>query len=103
MVPPQCNEGASGAPVLRSGSLTFDAASCGADAVTLQSVTIAGVVPGDIVLFRPRTATANLAWAPGSCTVAGTAIVPAINPTAGAIDPASGTYDYTLIRCLPAS
>jgi hypothetical protein len=100
----QMQKSTSGVPGIISGqTAAFDAASCGAAAVTLQSVPIPGngdgsCIPGDIIIVRPRTAIANLQWGPGSCTVAGTAIIPVTNPTAAPIDPASTAFDYVIIR-----
>ena len=83
-----------------SGTVVFDAASCGAAAVTLQSVPITGVKPGDIVLLAPTDGGISVAVAigVGYCAVADTALVPFINPTAGALDPASDTYTFNCIR-----
>lgn len=83
-----------------SGTVVFDAASCGSAAVTVQSVPIVGVLPGDIVLMAPVDGALSVAVAigVGGCTVAGTALVPFINPTAGALDPASETYTFSVIR-----
>lgn len=90
----------SGPGTTYAGQVTHDAASCGAAAVTLQSVLIPEVRPGDTVLLTPPGAGLSVAVGvlPGYCNVAGTAIVPFVNPTAGALDPASAVYDYVLIR-----
>jgi hypothetical protein len=90
----------SGPGNIYAGQVTFDAASCGAAAVTLQAVPIAEALPGDTVLLTPPPAGLSVAVAacPGYCSVAGTCQVPFVNPTAGALDPASAVYDYVLIR-----
>lgn len=81
-------------------TVVFDAASCGAAAVTVQSVPLPGVKPGDIVLMNPSDGALSVAVAigVGGCAVADTALVPFINPTAGALDPASETYNISVIR-----
>jgi len=96
---PTSRGGESGLISELSGSVVFDAASCGAAAVTLQSVPIAEVAPGDTVLLTPVAAlSVAVAALPGYCTAAGTAVVPFVNPTAGALDPASATYNYRILR-----
>ncbi len=83
------------------GSVAFDAANCPAATVTLQSVTIPEVKPGDVIFLVPRASFATVTSGVGYCLVAGTAIVPFINPTAAtAENPASQTYDYAVIRPL---
>lgn len=83
-----------------TGTVVFDAASCGAAAVTVQSVPIVGVKPGDVVLLAPADGALSVAVmiGVGSCAVADTALVPMVNPTAGALDPASETYTFVIIR-----
>ncbi len=82
-----------------SGSVTFDAASCGSAAVTIQAVPIAEAQPGDTIFLTPRAdPSVAVGILPGYCLVAGTARVPFVNPTAGALDPASATYDYRILR-----
>lgn len=82
------------------GQVTFDAASCGAAAVTIQTVTIPGAKVGDIVLLTPPPGGLSVAVGvlPGYVSAADTAKVPFVNPTAGALDPASAVYDYLLFR-----
>lgn len=95
----------SGSVTRIKGQVVFDAASCGAAAVTLQTVTIPGAQVGDVVLFTPPAAGLSVAVAamPGYVSAANTAKVPFVNPTAGALDPASATYDYILFRATPNS
>jgi len=98
------SKGESGIPAIITGRIaSFAAADNAAASVTLQSVPIPGTgdqscVPGDIIFVRPRTHIANLMWGPGSCTVAGTALIPVTNPTAGAINPAAAAYDFMIVR-----
>lgn len=82
------------------GTVTFNAASCGAAAVTEQTITIAGALPGDIVLLAPPAAGLGVAVSigVGYVSAADTCKVPFNNPSAGALDPASLVYNYTLIR-----
>lgn len=90
-------------PVSRiKGTVTFDAADCGAAAITIQTVTIAGAKVGDIVLLTPPAAGLSVAVAsmPGYVSAADTCKVPFVNPTAGALNPASAVYDYCLFRSL---
>lgn len=90
----------SGKSTTITGDVTFDAASCGAAAVTIQTVTIPGAKPGDVILLAPPSAGLSVAVAigVGYVSAANTAKVPFINPTAGDLDPASATYTYTIIR-----
>lgn len=98
----QANSSPSGVPVLITGLIaSFDAADCAAAEVTLQSVPNLPCIPGDMVLVRPTTHHAGLGWCPGSCTVAGTALIPVVNPTAGPINPAAAAYGYCIIRTSP--
>lgn len=88
----------SGAPTELSGVIAaFNPASNGADAVTLQSVPCP-CLPGDIITVIPTPAIANLAWGPGACTVAGTALIPVTNPTAAPIDPIAQAFAFIIQR-----
>lgn len=99
----QANSSPSGVPIMITGLIAaFDPAACGAAAVTLQSIAGLPCIPGDLVIVRPTTHIADLGWLPGSCTVAGTALVPVVNPTAAPIDPAAGAYGYCIIRTTPS-
>lgn len=82
------------------GTITFDAASCGAAAVTVQTLTIAGALPGDIALLAPPAAGLDVAVniGIGYVSAANTVKVPFTNPTAGALNPAPAVYSYTLLR-----
>lgn len=95
----------SGSVTRIKGQVTFDAASCGAAAVTIQTVPIPGALLGDLVLLTPPAAGLSVAVGvmPGYVSAAGTAKVPFVNPTAGALDPASAVYDYLLFRAIPNS
>lgn len=79
--------------------VTFDAANCPAASVTLQSVTLPEVRPGDVVLMVPLASFVTVTTGVGYCLVAGTALVPFINPTAAtAENPASQAYDVYITR-----
>lgn len=90
----------SGAVATIIGDVVFNAASCGAAAVTLQVVTIPGVKAGDGVDLYPPAAGLGVAVAIGNGygTADDTAAVPFINPSAGALDPASLTYRYRITK-----
>lgn len=82
------------------GQVTFDLASCGAAAVTLQTVPIPDALPGDAVILTPPPGGLSVAVGalPGYVAAAGSCRVPVINPTAAPLDAASVTFDYSLIR-----
>ncbi len=73
-------------------------ANCPATDTTYQSMTIPGIQVGDLVLVAPRVAFTHVGVGVGFCAVAGTALVPFINPNAAAENPASATYDYVLMK-----
>lgn len=89
-----------GSIVALFGQVTFDAASCPAAAVTLQTVPIPEALPGDAVILTPPAAGLSVAVGalPGYVSAAGQCKVPFINPTAAPLDAASVTFDYSLIR-----
>lgn len=93
------NKSPSGAPALITGLIaSFDAADCPALVITVQSVPVPEAQVGDTVLVVPTPGIANLSFGPGTCAVAGTALIPVENPTAGAINPAAQAYRYVVIR-----
>jgi hypothetical protein len=87
----------SGQAVAIKGSVTFDAPNNPTIAVTNWSVPIAGTLPGDVVAFTARAAL-TVAPCVGRCNVAGTVVVPCINPTGGGVNPGSQTYDFMIFR-----
>jgi hypothetical protein len=95
----------SGAIARIKGQVTVDFASCGAAAVTIQTVTIPGALLGDVVLMSPPAAGLSVAvmCGVGYVSAANTVKLPVVNPTAGALDPASATFEYTLFRQAPIS
>ena len=90
----------SGAVTSLIGSITFDAADCGAEAVTPQTLTIPGVAAGDGINLYPPAAGLGVALAIGAGygSAANTAVVPFINPTAGALNPGSLVYRYQIVK-----
>gem|GEM_PF-2533957 len=82
------------------GQVTVDFASCGAAAVTLQTVTIPGAQLGDVVLMSPPAGGLSVAvmCGVGYVSAANTVKMPVVNPTAGALDPASAVFEYCLYR-----
>jgi hypothetical protein len=74
--------------------------SIAAASVVLVSVAVPNVKPGDVVLLVPLAADLSVAVGilPGYCLAAGTAKFPTVNPTAGALDPASQDFTYILMR-----
>lgn len=93
------------------GQITVDLPSCGAAAVTIATVnfptstgllgqTISLLEPGDTVILTQPAAGLSVAVGilPGYCSAIGVAKIPLINPTSGALDPASAVFDYQIIK-----
>lgn len=82
------------------GSVAVDPASIATVAVGEVTVTISGAVVGDTVIMTPPTAglTAGLIVCDARVSAADTVKVRIYNSTAGAVDEASATWFYTLIR-----
>jgi hypothetical protein len=85
---------------LVSGSFTLDPGSIAAGAQELETVTIPGVVVGDTVVINPAAALTAGLIAPGYVRVSApnTVIFSIENNSAGAIDQASGTWYFTVLR-----
>jgi hypothetical protein len=82
-----------------SGSFTLDPASIAAASEGTETVPVPEARVGDVVHVTPRTALdegiiLSYAWVSASGTIS----VTLFNHTAGAIDVASATWDYVLIR-----
>jgi len=93
------NKSPSGAPAIITGLIaSFDAADNPALVITVQSVPVPEAQVGDTVLVVPTPGIADLSFGPGTCAVAGTALIPVTNPTAGAINPAAQAYRYVVFR-----
>ena len=81
-----------------TGTGTIDYGSIAAGAVGTGTVTVTGAVVGDSVAVGvPSTFNTGL-LAFGYVSAADTVTIRVINGTAGAIDPASGTYRATVVR-----
>lgn len=90
--------GAIGGRAVRKGTLTVDPASLGAAARAGTTVALVGVRPGDIVYLEPPAALeAGLVL---SGVVAGTdqITIYLTNYTAGAVDGASRSWSYVVIK-----
>lgn len=89
--------GTGGADIVavKTGTVTFDAASVAAATSAAQAITITGVAVGDMVQVVPN-ADLSVAVTVGATYVTATDTVKVffINPTAGPLDPASATYRY---------
>lgn len=93
------NQSPSGTPAIVTGVIaSFDAADNPALVITVQSVPVPEARVGDIVMVVPTPGIADLSFGPGVCAVAGTALIPVTNPTAGAINPAAQAYRYVIFR-----
>lgn len=88
-------------PVSRvKGQVTVDFVSCPAALVTIQTLTIPGAQLGDVVLLSPPLGGLSVAVScgVGYVSAANTVKLPTVNPTAGALDPASAVFEYCLFR-----
>jgi len=75
-----------------------NAASVAANVTGLESFTIAGVKATDKVIgIKPPALPANLGLGQPYVSADNTVIVPLINPTAGALDPAAGDWTFVII------
>ncbi len=95
----------SGSVTRVKGQVTVDFASCGAAAVTIQTVALPGAKLGDVVLMSPPLGGLSVAvmCGVGYVSAADTVKMPVVNPTAGALDPASAVFEYCLFRATPNS
>lgn len=95
----------SGSVTRIKGQVTVDFASCGAAAVTLQDIALPGTLLGDVVLLSPPAAGLSVAvmCGVGYVTAVNTVRMPVVNPTAGALDPASAKFEYIIFRATPNS
>lgn len=80
-------------------SATVDVASVSAITTAEQSFTVPGVLLGDIIVVIPAsTLNTGLGISHARPTAADTVAIRFVNPTAGAIDPASATYTFLVFR-----
>jgi len=79
--------------------VTADIASIAAATVATTSLTVPGVAAGDFVAVSPAAA---LSVAVGVChavaTAADTVVMSVVNPTAGALDPASAAFEVMVLK-----
>ena len=95
-------EGASGAFVIETQDVTVDVASLAANTAVDTAVAVSKALVGDAVIVEPQgTWLAGLTAPAGRCLVAGTVQVRIANVTAGALDPASQVFRFTLIHDAP--
>lgn len=86
---------------IRAYSVTFDPASVATITTAVQTITSAatGAAIGDKVIVNPRAViVAGLGLGECFVSAADTVRCVFINPTAGALDAASGTWDILIIR-----
>jgi hypothetical protein len=80
-------------------SVTIDVTSVSASTTAEQSVTVPGVLLGDIVVVvPPSTLNAGLGIAGARATATDTVAIRFVNATAGALDPASAVFTLLVIR-----
>jgi|GEM_PF-6042889 len=93
-------QGNSGAKVRLSGVVTVDVVSIAANLIALTNVVLPDVVPGDTIILTPPAGGLSvlIGALPGYCAVAGTAIIPFVNPSIAALDAASAVYNYQIIK-----
>lgn len=95
-------EGSSGPFVIETVDVTVDFASIPAATAPDQAVAVPAARVGDAIIVTPLgTWLANVTQPQGRCLVAGTVQVRVANVTAGAIDPASQLFRFTLIHDAP--
>jgi hypothetical protein len=85
--------------LIKKGTFTLDPASIATTAHGDQTVTVTGAAVGDLVmLIPPATLESTLVVGQARVTAANTVKFPLVNPTAGAVDGASLSWGYVLIR-----
>lgn len=78
--------------------VVFDPASVAANTTAAQTVTVKGVLPGDMVTVNKPTTTAGLGLAGARVSAADTVSITFSNSTASPIDAASETYVFLIFR-----
>lgn len=95
-------EGANGPFVIETQDVTVDVASVVAVTAVDTAVLVSKALVGDAIIVEPQgTWPAGLTAPQGRCLVAGTVQVRVGNVTAGAIDPGSQVFRFTLIHDAP--
>lgn len=79
-------------------TVTLTPAAVGAATVADQNVTIAGVEVGDIIIPVQDPIINAVALTKAKCATAGTVALTFVNPTAGSLTPASGSYTFLIIK-----
>lgn len=80
---------------LRRYSVTFDAAEVATVVAAEQDVTVPGVAAGDVVIgFQPPAMGVAVLCGGARVKAANTIAVTFCNPTAGALNPTEGVYDF---------
>lgn len=75
-----------------------DVASVAAATTVQQTATVLGVQVGDFVTAAPSTFTAGLNYGACIVTAANTVAITVTNASAGALDPASQTFTFLVVR-----
>jgi len=95
-------EGSSGPFVIETFDVTVDVASLAAVTAVDTAVSVPSARVGDAIIVQPLgTWPAGITAPQGRCLVAGTVQCRIANVTAGAIDPASQSFRFTLIHDAP--
>ena len=98
----QSKSSASGAITAQQREITVDPPSIGAATSVTFTIAFPGAQVGDIVSIAPRAAlNAGLGIAYARVSAADTITCAILNATAGAIDPASATWDVRVERVAP--
>lgn len=79
-------------------SVTFDPASVASATTAEQTKTVTGLKVGDFVLAQKPTNTAGVGVVNCRVSATDTLAVTFVNPTAGAVDAASETWQFVVIR-----
>lgn len=83
--------------IKKYGSVTSDPANIAAATSLDHSLTISGVLPGDLVFVTAPSLEANLTLGQAWVSAANTVKVRICNPTVGAINPASQAFNYWIV------
>ena len=95
-------EGSNGPFVIETQDVTVDVASLAAATAVDTAVAVSKALVGDAIQVTPQGVwPAGLTAPQGRCLVAGTVQVRVANVTAGAIDPVSQTFRFTLNHDAP--
>ena len=82
---------------IRRYTATIDPASVAANTVAEETFTVTGLTVGDMVVVNPPSLSAGLGIAGVRVSAADTLAIRFVNPTAGALDQASGTWEIIAI------